>query len=234
VPLDNRDYVRGEHPPTCTCVTCERKRLGQQRREPRRGDFFRSTFKPSEGATSSEKPHSQRKSTWSTFIRTGRSRKGMLRVAAVILGAALVFAVVSAFLGISPFSAVKDRVFGLFKGSDVSAHIMAEGVVDKGASWDIPVEVVPSDSVQLNKPYTIELLSSDGYSFGKASVSWTQADSRTVKQVLFRIPSNDKVATQIGKLEVDAYARISSGKSADLRDWYESNLEKLLKVKVTQ
>jgi len=120
------------------------------------------------------------------------------------------------------------------RGSDVSAHIMAEAVVNMGTSWDIPVEVVPSDSVLLNQPYTIELLSSDGYSFGKASVSWTQADSRTVKQLSFRIPSNDKVATQIGKLEDDAYARIASGQSAGIADWYQSNLEKLLTVKVSQ
>ena len=25
--LDDRDYIRGEHPPACTCVECNRKRL---------------------------------------------------------------------------------------------------------------------------------------------------------------------------------------------------------------
>ena len=27
--LDERDYVRGKHPPTCTCVECQRKRLAR-------------------------------------------------------------------------------------------------------------------------------------------------------------------------------------------------------------
>ena len=31
--LDDRDYIRGEHPPACTCVECNRKRLGRFNQE---------------------------------------------------------------------------------------------------------------------------------------------------------------------------------------------------------
>jgi len=31
MPLDNRDYYRGEHPPACTCVECTNRRLSRVR-----------------------------------------------------------------------------------------------------------------------------------------------------------------------------------------------------------
>jgi hypothetical protein len=32
--LADRDYMRDEHPPACTCVACERKRLARLSRKP--------------------------------------------------------------------------------------------------------------------------------------------------------------------------------------------------------
>jgi len=33
MPLDDRDYIRGNHPPSCTCVECTNRRLRQLRKE---------------------------------------------------------------------------------------------------------------------------------------------------------------------------------------------------------
>ncbi len=34
MPLDDRDYIRGKHPPSCTCRECTEKRLGRYFKEP--------------------------------------------------------------------------------------------------------------------------------------------------------------------------------------------------------
>lgn len=33
MPLDDRDYIRGRHPPTCTCTECVNRRLKRLRKE---------------------------------------------------------------------------------------------------------------------------------------------------------------------------------------------------------
>lgn len=35
MPLNDRDYVRGKHPPTCTCQECTNRRLGKSKRQTR-------------------------------------------------------------------------------------------------------------------------------------------------------------------------------------------------------
>jgi len=48
--LDDRDYIRGEHPPACTCVECNRKRLKRfNDKNSSNNSFYPSTFKEVEG-----------------------------------------------------------------------------------------------------------------------------------------------------------------------------------------
>ncbi len=65
MPLSDRDYTRGEHPPTCTCVDCVNKRLGivkQQKSDYSKDDRkLKFTYIPKEQKTEEEETHEQNK-----------------------------------------------------------------------------------------------------------------------------------------------------------------------------
>jgi len=44
MPLADRDYVRGEHPPTCTCMSCERRRANGTRGFAHTAEVLKSTI----------------------------------------------------------------------------------------------------------------------------------------------------------------------------------------------
>jgi len=55
MPIDDRDYVRGKHPPTCTCTECVNKRLGGVRRRFGIPWGKKASLKPIETKTTSDK-----------------------------------------------------------------------------------------------------------------------------------------------------------------------------------
>jgi ribosomal protein L37AE/L43A len=162
-------------------------------------------------------------------------RVGFGRVFAIFLVTALVASTVCAFADVAPFSEVKDSVVGFFSGSDVKTQIMADEITKAGENYKVPIELTPSDSIELDKVNCVELLSSEGYSFGKEFVYWTAEDSREIKTVTFQIPGEDKVAREIEKLEQEIWPKLFSGEGPEnTMRWYESSVNKILKVKITK
>jgi len=162
-----------------------------------------------------------------------RYRVGVGTVISIFLLVALIGATVSAFAGIAPCSEIKDKVVDYFGGSDIEARIAPEWVSISDRYCSVQVKLTPSDSVKLDSIYNIQLISSEGYSFGRSLVYWTSYDSRTIKTATFMIPVSDKVATKIRNLEEEALAKLFYGEDlANTKKWYEANLNKILKVKI--
>ena len=281
MPLDSRDYLRGEHPPTCTCVACERARLAKRRKAPPANVSFAHEYVGPVG----ERRHRPRPSvmvSWAFLLillltiatvalivyvtsrfseidqtaamaiigvagiamlwqisalrrlcKLGPRAASPITVLACLMLVATLASTAAAFNGISPFSDARDRLSDLFKGADVATRIDLTGVNNRGDYWRIPVELTPSDSVELHEVSCIELVSSEGYLFGRHLVYWAESDSRWVKTITFSIPASDKVATRIAKLHDEMWTKSLSGEPADeVEKWYESNLNRLLEVNV--
>ena len=159
-------------------------------------------------------------------------RVGYGTVISIFLLIALVGATISAFAGVEPLSSVKDEIVDFFRGSDIEAHISTE-VSSSSGYYNVPVELVPSDSVELDCIYCVQLNSSEGYSFGRSLVYWTPDNSRTIKTVNFIIPAGDKVASKIESLDQEVLMKWFYGEDfVSTKKWYEANLNKILKVKI--
>jgi ribosomal protein L37AE/L43A len=154
----------------------------------------------------------------------------LLFLVVVLLGS-----IVTAFAGVEPLSNMKSKVvdyIGSFNigSSDIQARIVPKG--GSGIYYNVQVELTPSDSVKLYNIFSIQLIS-ESYSFGKSLVYWAPDDSRTIKTVTFMIPVNDKVATKLKNLDEESLAKLFSGQDlVDTTKWYESNVNKILKVKI--
>lgn len=164
------------------------------------------------------------------------------KMLAVFLVSALVVCSVCAFAGIQPLASYKDDLqeharnfLPGIRAPDIIARVMGEGVVKKGISYEVPVELTPSDTVELRKVNCVELLSSEGYSFGREFVYWTDKDSRKTKTVAFYIPIDDKVGKKVEKLYQAAWAKFLSGDGLEsIAKWEQTSLDKILKVRITK
>jgi len=117
--------------------------------------------------------------------------------------------------------------------SDVSAVIKAEDMTKSGGYWDIPVELTPSDAIEVDKVHSVELVSAEGYSFGRQLVSWRERDSRSIKEVSFQIPLGDKVASQLTDSEQEVWEKwFDSGNPAKGVELYRDAVGKILKVRI--
>jgi len=162
-------------------------------------------------------------------------RVGVGAIVSIFLIIALIGATIGAFAGVAPFSEIKDKIADYFGGSGITARIAPENVISTDAYCSVLVELTPSDSVDLDVIYCVELVSSEGYSFGRYLVYWTDYDSRTIKTVTFTISGGDKVATEIERLDQEALAKWLSGEGLeDTMKWYEQNLNDILKVKISK
>ena len=70
MPLDDRAYARGSHPPACTCVDCTRKRLEQFRKTAKKAKRQKASFSYSSGYSRhySDKPQSKVRISSNRFL----------------------------------------------------------------------------------------------------------------------------------------------------------------------
>lgn len=117
--------------------------------------------------------------------------------------------------------------------SDVSPVIKAEEMTNIGGNWDVPVELTPSDSIELDKVYSVELLSTEGYSFGRELVYWDKGNARSIQTVTFQIPAGDKVASQLENAEQEVWVKLFESKNpAKATELYRAAVGEILKVSI--
>ena len=118
-------------------------------------------------------------------------------------------------------------------GSDVTAVIKGEEMWNEGGSWHIPVELTPSDAIELDRVHSVELLSAEGYSFGRNLVSWGQSDSRSIKEVEFEVPTGDKVGNQLTDCEREVWEKVAdSYNPLKATPLYREAVGKIVKVRI--
>jgi len=161
-------------------------------------------------------------------------RVGAGTIISIFLVIVLLGATVGAFAGVEPFAEVKDKVVDFLGGSDIKARIVPESVNIDDRYCSLQVELIPSDSIKLDSIYSVQLISSEGYSFGRSLVYWTPDNLRTIKTATFTIPASDKVAAGIKNLNEEVSAKLFYGEDlVSVTYWYETNLNKILKVIIT-
>lgn len=209
MPISDRDYVRGSHPPTCTCVDCCRGRLdGSGGRGTRVG-----TATPSgggRGGGSYREGNSGR--------RGGHRRGCGCGTTAVVIILVVLLAVICAFIGIEPMSSAKDRIINLIEQgwqtttapsqSPTPALVSPTSEPVKQSTLVPPSSPLkPSESVQTIVGYTDEeveefvhaLINRERQSFGLSPLSknpllMNLAKEHSISMASYRILSHGRIA----------------------------------------
>lgn len=270
--LSDRDYIRGEHPPTCTCVDCSQQRTAMIDRKIN-SKYYKNKYQKINktntkliaiktflillvfacisfvGLTAYLLYKVQINTITGIILliitigvliwnisSIKKYRVHTWTLISLFLVVALIGSSVTAFAGVEPLSNVKNQIeyyIGSFNigSSDIQARIIPEG--ESGSFYNVRVELTPSDSIKIYDIYSVQLIS-ESYSFGRSFVCWTPDDSRTIKMVSFRIINSDKVATKLKNLDEESLGKLFLGYDVDeITDWYDSNINKLLNVKIT-
>jgi hypothetical protein len=125
MPLSDRDYMKGKHPPSCTCVDCVNKRLGIVTHRNRHKSKHQEYANSSHVYSTSTSTHNSKKKE-SCFVR--------------VLSCSIIFVIVVLIVGL-----VSGAIYGITKyhgniwnGITDGYHWVANGVVDikdKVVSW---------------------------------------------------------------------------------------------------
>jgi hypothetical protein len=91
----------------------------------------------------------------------------------------------------------------------------------------VPVIVTPRAVPNSDISYWVELLSREGYSYGRLSVHWVEGEAPTAKEVVFWLGSDDASASHV-------YAQLIYDFRHNLLETLEADASALLKVEISK